>query len=73
MAKTTQSASMKLNAVDFKKIAKGAGIAFGAAALFSVSTWLSTGSVNWNLFLTVCIPAAISTVINAIIKWYQGQ
>jgi hypothetical protein len=73
MAKTTQSSSMSLNSVDFKKIAKGAGIAFGAAVLFSVSTWLSTGSVNWNLFVTVCIPAALSTGINAVMKFIQGQ
>ena len=73
MAKTTQSASMSLNAVDYKKILKGAGIAFSAAALATVSSWLAAGDVNWGLFLTLCVPAALSTGINAVLKWYQGQ
>jgi uncharacterized membrane protein YfcA len=64
---------MRLNKTDYKKIAKGAALAFGAAALVSISTWLSQGEVNWNLFLTVCIPAALSTGINAGMKFFQGQ
>jgi hypothetical protein len=73
MAKTTQSASMTLNAVDYKKIAKGAAIAFGGAALATISGWLAAGDVNWTLFLSMCVPAALSTGINAVLKWYQGQ
>lgn len=68
-----QSPAYTLNAVDYKKIAKGAALAFGAAALYSVAAWFSAGEVNWNLFLTVCIPAALSTGVNAVMKWYQGQ
>jgi hypothetical protein len=73
MAKTNQSASMSLNSTDYKKILKGAGIAFGGAFLATVSAWLAAGSVNWGLFLTLCLPAALSTGINAVLKWYQGQ
>jgi hypothetical protein len=69
-----------LNATDAKKIAKGAAIAFGAAFLYSVAVWLSvwtsTGTVNWSTFgttfLNVCIPAALSTGINALMKFFQG-
>jgi hypothetical protein len=67
------SAQGALNAVDYKKILKGAGLAFGAAALYSIAAWLSAGQVEWNVFLTVCIPAAISTGINAALKWWAGQ
>lgn len=76
MKKVKQSSESKkyeLNKTDYKKIAKGAALAFGAAVLVSVSTWLSQGEVNWNLFITVCIPAALSTGINAGMKFFQGQ
>lgn len=73
--KTTsiESPAQSLNGVDYKKIGKGAALAFGAAVLYSIAAWLSSGEINWNLFLTVCIPAALSTGINAVMKWYQGQ
>jgi hypothetical protein len=71
--KTTESKFMSLNKTDAMKIAKGAGIAFGAAALFTISNWLGTGEINWATFLQVCIPAAISTGINATLKFFQGQ
>lgn len=67
-----KSEFMALNQEDYKKIAKGAGIAFGAAALFSISTWLATGEVNWTTFLQVCIPAALSTGINAGLKYFSS-
>lgn len=80
-AVSESSAAMSLNATDYKKITKGAALAFGAAFLYSIlmwlSSWMSSGQVDWkafiNPFLTVCIPAAISTGINALIKWWQGQ
>lgn len=65
------SPSGKLVKEDYKKILKGAGIAFGAAVLFSLSNWLATGEPNWNLFVTVCVPAALSTGINAVMKFLQ--
>lgn len=67
------SPAKTLNSADYKKIAKGAGLAFGAAVLYSIAAWLSSGEVDWNLFLTVCVPAALSTGINAVMKWWQGQ
>ena len=75
-----QSESGELNSTDYKKILKGAGIAFGAAILYSIASWLmvwlNSGSVDWNNFikpfLNVCIPAALSTGINAVMKFMQG-
>jgi len=77
----TKSVSGELNSTDYKKILKGAGIAFGAAALYSIAswlmTWLNSGSVDWTNFvkpfLNVCIPAALSTGINAVMKLMQGK
>jgi hypothetical protein len=81
--KTTslESPSGTLNVVDWKKIAKGAGIAFGGAFLFSLITFASAqlGSpefqwvVFWNNFKLAGIPAACSVGLNAILKWWQGQ
>jgi hypothetical protein len=68
-----QSNEYSLNSTDYKKIAKGAAIAFGAAFLFSISDWLITGQIDWILFKTICLPAAISTGINALIKYLQGK
>lgn len=67
-----QSDKYTLNSEDYKKIAKGATIAFAGATLYSIATWLSNGSVNWNTFLTVAVPAALSVGINAAIKWISG-
>ena len=70
--KTDQSNAWELNGVDLRKILKGAGLAFGAAALVSIAEWLGHGSIDWSTFLTLCVPAAVSTGINAALKWYQG-
>lgn len=70
---TNESKFMRLNKKDANKIMKGAALAFGAAFLVSISTWLAQGQIDWNLFLTVCIPAALSTGINAGLKFFQGQ
>lgn len=75
-----QSNSGSLNNTDYKKIAKGAGIAFGAAFLYSVlswlMTWLSAGTVDWSNFIqpfmTTCIPAALAVGINAVMKLMAG-
>lgn len=73
MVDQEQSEKYSLNETDYKKILKGAGIAFGAAFLFSISTWLGQGEVNWATFFQSCIPAAISTGINAGLKFFQGN
>lgn len=67
------SPKYSLDSNDWKKIGKGALIAFGAAALFSLSAWLAQGNMNWNTFLVVCIPAMISTGINAALKFFQDN
>ena len=80
MTKIEPSSKGTLNKIDYKKILKGAGIAFGGAFAFSMATWLmgwlGTGSVDWSKFtqpfLTTCIPAALSVGINALVKFFQG-
>lgn len=65
-----QSPSMTLNSVDYKKIAKGAAIAFGGAALMSIATAMQGGPiVSW----PAVIGAALSVGINAVLKFLQGQ
>lgn len=67
-----QSRFMRLSKTDGYKIAKGAALAFGSAALVSISTWASQGQINWLTFKVLCIPAIISTGINALMKYFQG-
>lgn len=76
-----QSESGSLNSTDYKKIAKGAALAFGGALLWSILVWaqasLSVGEFKWDVFgktfLTVCVPAALSTGINALLKYFKGN
>jgi hypothetical protein len=64
------SKKFKLNETDYKKIGKGALIAFGGAFLVSLGEWLSTGSVElWKPALV----AAVSVGINAVWKYLQSQ
>ena len=59
---------MTLNSTDYKKIAKGAAIAFSAAALYSISQALTSGIIDWKIY----IPAAIAVGINAVLKLLAG-
>ena len=64
------SPSLSLNKTDYKKIVKGAIIAFSGAALVSITEWLITGNVElWKPALI----AAVSVGINAAWKFLQGQ
>lgn len=68
--KETGSASGALDATDWKKIGKGAVIAFGGAFLLSVGEWLTTGNVEiWKPALM----GALSVGINAVWKFLQNN
>lgn len=67
------SPSGQLNGEDWKKIGKGAAIAFGGAVLASIAEWLIIGNVSWNTFLKNCIPAAVAVGINAVRKYFAGN
>ena len=67
------SKAWNLNNQDLMKILKGALIAFGAAFIISVADWVALGVFDWVLFKTICLPAAVSVGLNALVKWMQGQ
>jgi len=65
-----QSPQGQLNSFDWKKIGKGALIAFGGAFLLSIGEWLTTGNVElWK----PALGAALSVGINAVWKLLQGN
>jgi hypothetical protein len=64
------SKKFSLNQDDYKKILKGAAIAFGGAALSQLSFFLTSGSVfDWKVWLT----AMLAVGINAAIKYIQEK
>ncbi len=68
--KRTGSPAWSLDTTDWKKIGKGALIAFGGAALVSLGEWITTGTVQpWKSALI----AAASVGINAVWKYLQGE
>lgn len=62
MAKQTGSESFNMDVEDWKKIGKGALIAFAGAALVQIGTYISSGvAFDWQIWLV----GAVSVGINA--------
>lgn len=64
------SKALKLNSTDYKKILKGAAIAFGGAAIMQLNLFISSGvTFDWKVWIT----SLLAVGINAVWKFLQNQ